>query len=90
MEKESSMTLEQFESLNLKEIGKGVKYLRKSNALSLQSLADMTGTQKYWISNLENGKKNFGFTMLNKILYHFNVTFIEFLEVVKKANEPDE
>lgn len=90
MKNNSNMTLEQFEQLNLKEIGRGVRYLRKSNGLSLQALADMTDTQKYWLSNLENGKKNFGFTMLNKILYHFNITFIDFLEVIKKANDPDE
>lgn len=84
------MDLEKFDKLNKIEIGRGIRHLRKSNRMSIQTLADVTETQKYWISNLENGKINFSFLMLNKLLFHFNITFIEFLEILKESNETTE
>jgi len=74
------MTEEQFDKLNKMKVGRALRYLRKSKGLTCQQLADMTSTQKYWISNVENAKSNFQFSMLIRVMYVLGVTIDEFTE----------
>lgn len=60
-------------------IGKKIKQVREKKELTLEQLADLLGTYRQHIWNIEAGRKNFTMDYLDKIAKVLDVSLSEFL-----------
>ena len=60
-------------------IGKKIKQLREEQNLTLEQLADMVGTDRQHIWNIEAGRKNITLDYLDKIAEALKVSQSEFI-----------
>ena len=60
-------------------IGKKIKQLREDQNLTLEQLADMVGTDRQHIWNIEAGRKNITLDYLDKIAEALKVSQSEFI-----------
>lgn len=59
-------------------IGLRIKELRMENGLTQERFALMTGINRSYLADIENGNRNFGFDTLEKIAIGFDISFEEF------------
>ncbi len=62
------------------EYGKKVKKIRKSRGVSQESLADLAGLDRTYISDIENGKRNVSIETIFKIADGLETTVVEFFK----------
>lgn len=62
------------------EYGKKVKEIRKKKGVSQESLADLAGLDRTYISDIENGKRNVSLETIFKIAEALNIPVVEFFE----------
>jgi transcriptional regulator with XRE-family HTH domain len=62
------------------EYGKKVKEIRKKKGVSQESLADLAGLDRTYISDIENGKRNVSLETIFKISEALKTSFIEFFK----------
>jgi transcriptional regulator with XRE-family HTH domain len=60
------------------EYGKKVREIRKSKGVSQESLADLAGLDRTYISDIENGKRNVSIETIFKIGKALDIPIIEF------------
>ncbi len=60
-----------------KEIGMRIRYLRKSNRLSIEKLSLVSGVNKNYLGDLERGTRNPTLLVLEKIARGLNITLEE-------------
>lgn len=60
-------------------IGKKIKQVREQKQLTLEQLADLLGTDRQHIWNIEAGRKNFTLDYLDKIAQALKVSQNEFI-----------
>ena len=63
-------------------VGRRIRVLREKNGWTQQQLADMTGIGRVHVSELENGKREAGLRMLEKLADSFELTVAGFLDEV--------
>jgi len=69
----------------LKEAGRVVAKQRKLMGLSQSSLASRAGVNRTYISDLENGKRNFSLATLFALSSSLNTTMAQMVEEVEKG-----
>ena len=62
-------------------IGKKIKQVREQKQLTLEQLADLLGTDRQHIWNIEAGRKNFTLDYLDKIAQALKVSQSEFINI---------
>lgn len=62
-----------------KDIGKKVRWIRKMRRMSQEELATLAELDRSYISEVENGHKNFSIKTLEKIAEALNVDIIDLL-----------
>jgi transcriptional regulator with XRE-family HTH domain len=61
-------------------VGRRIRLLRSERGWTQQQLADMTGIGRVHVSELENGKREAGIKMLERIARTFNMNVTELLK----------
>lgn len=61
-----------FEEAFLKHLGRNVRRLRESRGWTQEKLAAQTGLQRSYISQIENGSRNFSAVVLARLLVAFD------------------
>jgi transcriptional regulator with XRE-family HTH domain len=62
------------------EYGKKVREIRKKEGVSQESLADLAGLDRTYISDIENGKRNISIETIFKIATALKAPVTEFFE----------
>lgn len=62
------------------EYGKKVKEIRKNRGVTQESLADLSGLDRTYISDIENGKRNVSIETIFKIADALETTVVEFFK----------
>jgi transcriptional regulator with XRE-family HTH domain len=62
------------------EYGKKVREIRKREEVSQESLADLAGLDRTYISDIENGKRNVSIETIFKIASALGTPVVEFFE----------
>jgi transcriptional regulator with XRE-family HTH domain len=62
------------------EYGKKVKEIRKTKGATQESLADLSGLDRTYISDIENGKRNVSIETVFKIADALETTVVEFFK----------
>jgi transcriptional regulator with XRE-family HTH domain len=60
-------------------LGRRIRLLRSKRGWTQQQLADMTGIGRVHVSELENGKREAGLKMLEKLASSFDITVSDLL-----------
>lgn len=63
-------------------LGRRIRVLRSERGWTQQQLADMTGIGRVHVSELENGKREAGLRMLEKLADTFEMTVSDLLKSV--------
>jgi transcriptional regulator with XRE-family HTH domain len=63
-------------------LGRKIRLLRGKQGWTQQQLADMTGIGRVHVSELENGKREAGLRMLEKLAASFEITVSELLKEI--------
>ncbi|MGM0946217.1 MAG: helix-turn-helix domain-containing protein [Bacteroidota bacterium] len=63
------------------EYGKKVREIRKGRGVSQESLADLAGLDRTYISDIENGKRNVSIETIFKIAKALDTRLIDFLNI---------
>jgi transcriptional regulator with XRE-family HTH domain len=63
-------------------LGRKIRLLRSKRGWTQQQLADMTGIGRVHVSELENGKREAGLRMLEKLAATFEMTVSEILKEI--------
>ncbi len=61
-------------------VGRRIRLLRESHGWTQQQLADMTGIGRVHVSELENGKREAGLRMLERLAETFEISLAELLK----------
>jgi transcriptional regulator with XRE-family HTH domain len=61
-------------------LGRRIRLLRSKRGWTQQQLADMTGIGRVHVSELENGKREAGLKMLEKLASSFDITVSDLLK----------
>jgi transcriptional regulator with XRE-family HTH domain len=61
-------------------LGRRIRLLREKRGWTQQQLADMTGIGRVHVSELENGKREAGLRMLERLAESFETTVSELLK----------
>lgn len=61
-------------------LGRRIRLLREKQGWTQQQLADMTGIGRVHVSELENGKREAGLRMLERLAESFETTVSELLK----------
>ena len=69
-----------------KQVGKAIIRLRKLRGLSQEKFALESGIDRRYISDVENGKRNFSFELLNRVVDYFNVSLSSFFEIADQTS----
>lgn len=62
------------------EYGKKVREIRKVKGVSQESLADLAGLDRTYISDIENGKRNVSIETIFKIAEALDTSVVKFFE----------
>lgn len=62
------------------QVGKTIVRLRKQRGLSQEKFALEAGIDRRYLSDVENGKRNVSFELLNRVASYFNVSLSFFIE----------
>lgn len=68
-----------------KQVGKAIIRLRKLHNLSQEKFALDSGIDRRYISDVENGKRNFSFELLNRVANFFNLSLSSFFSIVEQS-----
>lgn len=68
----------------LKKLGKRIKNLRKSNKMTQDDLAYLSGIARSTLGNIETAQNDVTLSKVNKIAKAFKLTLSEFLEFGEK------
>ncbi len=63
-------------------LGRKIRLLRSKRGWTQQQLADMTGIGRVHVSELENGKREAGLRMLEKLAATFEITVSDILKEI--------
>jgi len=63
-------------------LGRRIRLLRSKRGWTQQQLADMTGIGRVHVSELENGKREAGLRMLEKLASSFDFTISDLLKEI--------
>jgi transcriptional regulator with XRE-family HTH domain len=63
-------------------VGRKIRLLRESRGWTQQQLADMTGIGRVHVSELENGKREAGLRMLERLAETFEISVSDLLKGV--------
>ena len=63
-------------------LGRRIRLLREKQGWTQQKLADMTGIGRVHVSELENGKREAGLRMLEKLAATFEMTVSDILKEI--------
>ncbi len=63
-------------------MGRRIRVLRSKRGWTQQQLADLTGIGRVHVSELENGKREAGLKMLERLATSFEITVSELLEKI--------
>ena len=63
-------------------LGRRIRLLREKQGWTQQQLADMTGIGRVHVSELENGKREAGLRMLEKLAATFEITVSDILKEI--------
>lgn len=63
-------------------LGRRIRLLRDKQGWTQQQLADVTGIGRVHVSELENGKREAGLRMLEKLAASFEITVSELLKEI--------
>jgi transcriptional regulator with XRE-family HTH domain len=63
-------------------LGRRIRLLREKQGWTQQQLADMTGIGRVHVSELENGKREAGLRMLEKLAATFEMTVSDILKEI--------
>jgi transcriptional regulator with XRE-family HTH domain len=63
-------------------LGRRIRLLREKRGWTQQQLADMTGIGRVHVSELENGRREAGLRMLEKLAASFEITAAELLKEI--------
>ena len=69
-----------------KQVGKDIIRLRQLRGLSQEKFALESGIDRRYISDVENGKRNFSFELLNRVVDYFNVSLSSFFEIADQTS----
>ena len=61
-------------------IGERIKLLRRSEGLTQEKFALMTGVNRSYLADIEQGNRNFGFDTLERIVDGFGISMEEFFK----------
>ena len=61
-------------------LGRRIRLLRSKRGWTQQQLADMTGIGRVHVTELENGKREAGLKMLEKLASSFDITVSDLLK----------
>jgi transcriptional regulator with XRE-family HTH domain len=61
-------------------LGRRIRFLREKHGWTQQQLADMTGIGRVHVSELENGKREAGLKMLEKLSSSFGISVSDLLK----------
>ena len=65
--------------MNIKEkFGQKVKTLREEKGISIEHLANISGVDRNYISDIEKGKRNVSIEVIEKIIIAFELDFTVF------------
>ena len=62
------------------QVGKAIIRLRKLRGLSQEKFALESGIDRRYLSDVENGKRNVSFDILNRVASFFNISLSSFIE----------
>jgi len=63
-------------------LGRKIRFLREKRGWTQQQLADMTGIGRVHVSELENGKREAGLRMLEKLASSFEIKIGDLLKEI--------
>jgi transcriptional regulator with XRE-family HTH domain len=63
-------------------LGRRIRFLRSKRGWTQQQLADLTGIGRVHVSELENGKREAGLKMLERLATSFEVTVSDLLKEI--------
>ena len=66
------------------QVGKAIIRLRKLRGLSQEKFALESGIDRRYISDVENGKRNVSFELLNRVVDYFNISLSSFLKLLSR------
>lgn len=66
--------------LSKEEVGNAIIRLRKLRGLSQEKFALESGIDRRYLSDIENGKRNFSFDILNRVASYFNIPLSLFIK----------
>ena len=67
------------------QVGKAIIRLRKLRGLSQEKFALESGIDRRYISDVENGKRNVSFELLNRVVDYFNISLSSFFEIAEQT-----
>lgn len=68
-----------------KEVGQAIIRFRKLHGLSQERFALESGIDRRYLSDVENGKRNVSFDLLNRVASYFKVSLGHFLEEAEQS-----
>ena len=66
------------------QVGKTIVRLRKQRGLSQEKFALEAGIDRRYLSDIENGKRNVSFEVLNRVASYFNISLSFFIEEAER------
>ncbi len=63
-------------------LGRKIRFLRSKRGWTQQQLADLTGIGRVHVSELENGKREAGLRMLERLAASFEITVSDLLQKI--------
>lgn len=67
------------------QVGKAIIRLRKIRGLSQEKFALESGIDRRYISDVENGKRNISFELLNRVVDYFKISLSSFFEIAEQT-----
>lgn len=67
------------------QVGKAIIRLRKLRGLSQEKFALESGIDRRYISDVENGKRNVSFELLNRVVDYFKISLCSFFEIAEQT-----
>lgn len=61
-------------------VGLRIKELRRKGGITQEKFALMTGINRSYLTDIEQGNRNFGFDTLDKIVKGFGISLSEFFD----------
>lgn len=68
-------------------VGEAIVRLRKLRGLSQEKFALESGIDRRYLSDVENGKRNISFELLNRVASYFNVSLSSFIKEAEQGSD---